>query len=64
MERGIILSASGRIWNQAIDGGQPKQVTDFKDATITSFAWARDGHWLACSRGTESSDAILITEIK
>ncbi len=52
------------IWNQPIDGGEPKQVTDFKDATITSFAWSRDGHWLGCSRGTETSDAILITEIK
>jgi eukaryotic-like serine/threonine-protein kinase len=52
------------IWNQPIDGGEPKQATDFKDASITSFAWSRDGHWLACSRGTETSDAILITEIK
>lgn len=66
--RAILYNATthnvSNIWSQPVDGGTPKQVTNFKDASINSFAWSRDGHWLACSRGTITSDAVLITQIK
>ena len=52
------------IWSQALDGGSPKQVTDFKDLLITGFAWSRDGKQLLCTRGTRLRDAILITDLK
>jgi TolB protein len=52
------------IWSQSIDGGPPKQVTDFKDLFMTSFAWSRDGKQLACTRGALVRDAILITDTK
>ena len=52
------------IWSQPLDGGAPKQLTDFKDLFMTSFAWSRDGKQLACTRGALVRDAILITDQK
>jgi TolB protein len=52
------------IWSQSVDGGPPKQVTDFKDMLMTGFAWSRDGKQLACTRGALVRDAILITDLK
>jgi serine/threonine protein kinase/Tol biopolymer transport system component len=50
------------IWSQAIDGGPPKQVTDFKDSLITGFAWSFDGKTLVATRGVLMRDAVLISE--
>ena len=52
------------IWSQPIDGGEPKQITDFKDMLITGFAWTLDGKKLACTRGTLFRDAVLVTDLK
>ena len=52
------------IWSQPLDGGPPKQVTDFKDMLMTGFAWSSDGKQLACTRGTLVRDAILISDSK
>src|SRR5215216_6191770 len=30
------------IWSQPVDGGPPKQITNFNDMLITGFAWTRD----------------------
>ncbi|HET6976842.1 MAG TPA: protein kinase [Pyrinomonadaceae bacterium] len=52
------------IWSVPLDGGPPRQVTQFKDMLITGFAWSHDGKQLACTRGTLVRDAILITDLK
>ena len=52
------------IWSLPLDGGPPKQVTDFKDMLLTGFAWSRDGKQLACTRGALMRDAILVTDQK
>ena len=52
------------IWSMPLDGGPPKQVTDFKDMLVTGFAWSRDGKNLACTRGVLMRDAILVTDLK
>jgi TolB protein len=52
------------IWSEPVDGGRGKQLTDFKEMLITSFAWSRDGKQLACTRGTLLRDAVLITDTK
>lgn len=52
------------IWSQPLEGGTPKQVTDFTDLLMTGFAWSHDGKQLACTRGTLVRDAILITDLK
>jgi eukaryotic-like serine/threonine-protein kinase len=52
------------IWSAPLDGGPPKQVTQFKDMLITGFAWSHDGKQLACMRGALMRDAILVTDLK
>jgi TolB protein len=52
------------IWSLPLDGGPPKQVTDFRDMLLTGFAWSHDGKTLACTRGALMRDAILVTDLK
>jgi serine/threonine protein kinase/Tol biopolymer transport system component len=51
------------IWLQPLDGGAPRQVTDFKDSRIFSFDWSRDGR-LLLSRGVQTNDVVLISDAK
>jgi len=39
-------------------------LTDFKSDQIFSFEWSRDGKQLALTRGTESSDVVLIRDFR
>jgi Tol biopolymer transport system component/DNA-binding winged helix-turn-helix (wHTH) protein len=54
----------GNIWAQPLSGGPPKQLTDFKDSRIFRYDWSRDGKQLACSRGVETNDVVLIGGLK
>jgi Tol biopolymer transport system component len=48
------------IWSQSIDGGQPRQLTRFTSDQIFRFALSRDGKLLACERGQDINDIVLI----
>ncbi len=48
------------IWVQPLEGGPPRQLSDFKAERIDSFDWSPDGRWLAVVRGAETSDVVLI----
>lgn len=51
------------IWRLPVNpDGPPTRVTNFSEGVIYSFAWSRDGEWLA--RGTRTSDVVLITDFK
>ncbi len=52
------------IWRQAIDGGPPTQMTDFKADQVFSYDWSYDNKQLACERGVETNDVILISEYR
>jgi Tol biopolymer transport system component/DNA-binding winged helix-turn-helix (wHTH) protein len=52
------------IWSQPIDGSAPKQLTNFKEDLIFRFAWSQDGSTLACERGAEINDIILVSDFK
>jgi Tol biopolymer transport system component len=66
--RGISFVATkdgiSNIWSQPLDGGPPKQLTNFTSDQIHWFDWSHDGKQLACSRGVVTSDVVLITEFK
>ena len=49
------------LWGQPIDGGAPKQLTNFEDSRILSFGWLKDGSLLA-SRGVITSDVVLFKD--
>ena len=52
------------IWAVAVDTGAASQVTRFTDGRILEFAWSVDGAELAVSRGTASSDAVMVTDAR
>ncbi len=57
-------SGVSNIFAQPLDGGAPKQLTDFKADRIFSFDFSRDGKQLALSRGTIINDVVLIKDFK
>jgi TolB protein len=50
------------IWSQAIEGGAPRQATNFKSELIFAFDLSSDGKQMALSRGTVSNNVVLIRE--
>lgn len=52
------------IWRQAIDGGPPTQMTDFKADQVFSYDWSYDNKHLACERGVETNDVVLFSEYR
>ncbi len=52
------------LWRQPIDGSPPKQLTTFKSDQIFSYDWSREGEVLACERGVETSDVVLISSFQ
>jgi Tol biopolymer transport system component/DNA-binding winged helix-turn-helix (wHTH) protein len=61
-----ILTKDGvsNIWLQPLDGGQPKQLTNFNEDQIFRLAWSRDGKYLAFDRGITIKDIILISDFR
>jgi eukaryotic-like serine/threonine-protein kinase len=51
------------LWSQPLDGSAAKQITDFKEGRIFSFDWSRDSR-LSASRGVQTNDVVLISEVK
>lgn len=52
------------IWSQLLEGGPPKQLTDFKGNRMFFFDWSSDGTQLACARGVVTNDVVLISDFK
>jgi Tol biopolymer transport system component len=52
------------IWQQNLAGGAPRQITNFESGQIFDFEWSRDGRQLALTRGTDSSDVVLISNFR
>jgi serine/threonine protein kinase/dipeptidyl aminopeptidase/acylaminoacyl peptidase len=62
----IYLDTKGgvsNLWSRPIDGGPPKQLTNFNGDRIFTFDWSRDGKQLVCARGVQTTDVILIKDI-
>src|SRR5439155_18931047 len=56
------LDGVGNLWSQPLDGSAPKQVTQFTNLQLFSYAWAPDGKQLFLSRGQNTSDVVLISD--
>jgi Tol biopolymer transport system component len=52
------------IFAQPLDGGPLKQLTNFTADRIFWFEFSRDGKQIALSRGTQTSDIVLISNFK
>ncbi len=64
VEYALTRSGVTNIWRQKLGGGPPKQITNFESGQIFDFAWSHDGRQLALTRGSESSDVILISNFR
>lgn len=51
------------IWTLPGDGVPARQLTDFKSEQIFWFDWSPDGSQLGVTRGTVTSDAVLIKDL-
>ena len=61
---GITRRGVTNLWVQPVEGGAPKQLTNFTSDRIHSFEVSRDGGELVFSRGTKSSDVVLFSGIR
>ncbi len=59
----VTQGSLSNVWSQPLDGGPPRQVTDFKEKLITTFNVAPDGR-LVCVRGVFPRDAAVITDAR
>lgn len=58
------VAGVSNLWRQPMDSGKPVQITNFKSDRILSFAYSHDRRQLTLARGSQSSDAVLISESK
>jgi Tol biopolymer transport system component len=55
------VDASGRnVFVLPLDGGPPRQLTDFADRQILDFQWSPDGKQLGVTRTIATSDIVLL----
>jgi Tol biopolymer transport system component len=52
------------LYSQMLNGGPPRQLTDFKSDEIFAFDWSQDGKNLVLARGKSGSDVVLITSFR
>jgi len=52
------------VWRQPLPSGALKQITNFPSGIMRGFRWSPDGKILFISRGTVSSDIILLKSAK
>ncbi|HTH38295.1 MAG TPA: DPP IV N-terminal domain-containing protein, partial [Pyrinomonadaceae bacterium] len=52
------------VWAYPLDGGEPKQVTHFKNDLIFNFKWSPDGKNMVMARGNEMADIVLIKDFR
>ena len=57
----VFRDRATNLWRFPLDGSPPRPVTTFTSEQIMNYRWSRDGRTLAMSRGTNSSDLVLIT---
>ena len=49
------------VWSLPLNGSKPARLTDFTTDRIFWFDWSRDGKQLGLTRGTITSDVVLLT---
>jgi Tol biopolymer transport system component len=55
---------STNLWSLPLDGGKPRQLTDWQSDKIYWCAYSRDGKQLAAARGRITNDVVLIKDFR
>jgi Tol biopolymer transport system component len=61
-----VLTRDGvdNLWQQKLVGGAPKQVTKFTSGRIFGFNWSKNHKRLLLSRGSFTSDLVLLSHLR
>jgi Tol biopolymer transport system component len=57
-------SGVGNLWSQSVEGGPPKQFTNFKDNDVIRAAISPDGKSIAMVRAIQKSDVVLLRDFQ
>jgi len=52
------------LWNQPVQGGPPRRMTNFNSDLIFCFDWSPDGKQLVIARGHQASDVVVISNFR
>jgi serine/threonine protein kinase/Tol biopolymer transport system component len=52
------------LWAQALSGGAPRRLTDFRSDELFAFSFSLDGRQLALARGNVTRDVVLIKDFR
>lgn len=52
------------LWEQPVTGGPPHQLTKFTSGRIFDFNWSTDGKQLLLARGEDTSDVVLLSNLR
>jgi serine/threonine protein kinase/Tol biopolymer transport system component len=59
-----VRAGAGNVWRLPLTGGSPKQLTNWTDDNVGSFAWSRDGKQLAVVRASVTTDLLLMQNLR
>ena len=57
-------SGVSNLWAQPLAGGSPRALTHFKSGLVWDFAFSREGKQVALARGDDTTDLILIRNVR
>jgi eukaryotic-like serine/threonine-protein kinase len=60
----VFRDGATNVWRFPFDGSAPRALTTFISEHILNYRWSRDGKTLAMSRGTLSTDVVLVTTLE
>jgi eukaryotic-like serine/threonine-protein kinase len=57
----LVRNGAANVWEQRLEGGEMKQVTNFGPGQIFDWAWSRDGKTMLLARGDITRDVVMIS---
>jgi Tol biopolymer transport system component len=60
----VVKKGVSNVWSLPIDGGPPKQLTNFKNDLMFNFKWAPNGKDMIMARGSRITDVVLIHDFR
>ena len=56
----MAAGGASNIWAQSLNGGPPRQMTEFTSGRIVQYEWSATGKNLIYARGSIDDDVVLI----
>jgi serine/threonine protein kinase/Tol biopolymer transport system component len=60
----LTRNSATNVWEQPLNGEEPRPITNFTSGRIFDFSWSRDGKTLLLAKGSQTSDVILISSFR